>query len=158
MAQNTKFWHPIPPIMIQAKKYSYPILGMVQITKFLHPISSHNILAFLVVGKANKVPSAFPQKCFFHILLNSLWYPPGTHQIPVRYHKKLFLLCVFCLICAVLLLLCVCVCVSLSLSLSVSLSSLLLLLLLFGTLSLDSIVFSQQLQADDNTLGSRMTT
>jgi hypothetical protein len=42
---------------------------------------------------------------------------------------------------------CVCVCVSLSLSLS----SLLLLLLLFGTLSLDSIVFSQQLQADDNT-------
>jgi hypothetical protein len=34
-------------------------------------------------------------------------------------------------------------------SLSLSLSS--LLLLLFGTLSLDSIVFSQQLQADDNT-------
>jgi hypothetical protein len=43
---------------------------------------------------------------------------------------------------------CVCVCLSLSLSLS-PLSS--LLLLLFGTLSLDSIVFSQELQADDDT-------
>jgi hypothetical protein len=39
----------------------------------------------------------------------------------------------------------VCVCVYLSLSLSS------LLLLLFGTLSLDSIVFSQELQADDDT-------
>ncbi len=63
--------------------------------------------------------------------------------------KKPLFLCVFLFdMCSVASFVCVCVCLSLSLSLS-PLSS--LLLLLFGTLSLDSIVFSQELQADDDT-------